>query len=141
MQAQILNLLRDLQQQLGLTYVFIAHGLGSVHYLSHRIAVMYMGSVVEYGGSDDLFDLPAHPYTRALLDAAPVADYSLRGRERTLLRGELETVPKAGCALQDRCPYVTESCRVVKPALAALPNMPDRFAACDRGLKPWKGDA
>ena len=142
-QAQILNLLRDLQQQLGLTYVFIAHGLGSVHYVSHRIAVMYTGSVVEYGDSDELFDLPAHPYTRALLDAAPVADYDLRGRERMLLRGEVESIPQTGCVLQDRCPYVTDSCRVITPALAPLPGYPGRFAACDRALKPvpGKGDA
>ena len=111
-QAQILNLLRDLQEQLGLTYLFIGHGLGAVHYMSHRIAVMYMGRVVEMGPSDLLFDRPAHPYTKALLDAAPVADVALRDRPRVQMAGELEaSAVREGCPLLPRCPYAREACR------------------------------
>ena len=110
-QAQILNLLRDLQEELGLTYVFIGHGLGAVHYISHRIAVMYCGRFVECGESEELFSHPWHPYTRALLDAAPSADYAARDRERIVLRGEVESADwSAGCAFRGRCPYATEAC-------------------------------
>ena len=110
-QAQILNLLRDLQEQLGLTYIFIGHGLGAVHYISHRIAVMYRGRFVECGESEELFQHPRHPYTRALLDAAPSADYAARGRERIVLRGEVESADwSEGCAFRGRCPYATETC-------------------------------
>ena len=92
----ILNYFDDLQAALGLTCVFIGHGLGAVHYISHRIAVMYMGRVVETGPSDEVFDHPAHPYTRALLDAAPSADYALRDRPRVMLKGELDDAPRPG---------------------------------------------
>ena len=108
-QAQILNLLRDLQEKLKLTYIFIGHGLGAVHYVSHRIAVMYMGRIVEMGGSDELFDHPAHPYTRSLLDAAPSADFAQRGRSRVSLQGEAdENAPEGACPLYPRCPYARE---------------------------------
>ena len=110
-QAQILNLLRDLQEKLKLTYVFIGHGLGAVHYISHRIAVMYMGRVVEWGGSDELFDHPAHPYTKALLDAAPVADIGARDRQRASLRGEIDVLsPRGACPLYHRCPRADQAC-------------------------------
>ena len=110
-QAQILNLLRDLQERLGLTYVFIGHGLGAVHYISHRVAVMYMGRVIETGDSDELFAHPAHPYTKALLDAAPEADVDSRLRKRQVLRGEIdEEAPKGACPLYGRCPRADESC-------------------------------
>ena len=110
-QAQILNLLRDLQEQLGLTYLFIGQGLGAVHYISHRIAVMYMGRLVEYGDSDEVFRHPVHPYTRALLDAAPIADYAARGRKRLILRGEVGHEGwTAGCAFARRCPYAGAAC-------------------------------
>ena len=111
-QAQILNLLRDLQEKMGLTYVFIGHGLGAVHYMSHQIAVMYMGRVVETGPSDTLFNRPAHPYTKALLDAAPTADDTLRNRKRVELSGEIEEADgEASCPLLPRCPFSRENCR------------------------------
>ena len=110
-QAQILNLLKDLQAELGLTYIFIGHGLGAVRYVSSRIAVMYMGRVVETGSSDTLFDQPAHPYTRALLDAAPVADYAMRGRWRVTISGEAgQDMPEGGCSFRGRCPFATPVC-------------------------------
>lgn len=132
-QAQILNLLRDLQQSLHLTYVFIGHGLGAVHYISHQIAVMYMGRVVEMGPSDTLFDHPAHPYTKALLDAAPVADDTLRSRERTVMAEEIgDHAPAEGCPLLPRCPYADEGCRNRGQALFETAG---RLTACDRMLE------
>lgn len=82
-----------------------------MHYISHRIAVMYMGRIVEYGDSDEVFQHPVHPYTRALLDAAPIADYAARGRERLILRGEVGRDGwTAGCAFSRRCPYASAAC-------------------------------
>ncbi|MBR0229285.1 MAG: ABC transporter ATP-binding protein [Clostridia bacterium] len=136
-QAQILNLLRDLQEKLNLTYLFIGHGLGAVHYLSSRIAVMYRGRIVEMGGSDALFDHPAHPYTRALLDAAPVADYALRGRNRVSLSGEVDEEPPAGaCPLYARCPYKTEDCLHFKGEMTAVPKDETHLSVCHRA---WEG--
>ena len=136
-QAQILNLLRDLQEKLNLTYLFIGHGLGAVHYLSSRIAVMYRGRVVEMGGSDALFDHPAHPYTRALLDAAPVADYALRGRNRVSLSGEVDEEPPAGaCPLYARCPYKTEDCLRFQGEMTAVPSDETHLSVCHRA---WEG--
>ena len=131
-QAQILNLLRDLQQELGLTYLFIGHGLGAVRYMSHRMAVMYMGQIVETGDAQELFDHPAHPYTRALLDAAPVADYALRNRARASLRGEISSAVRTGCPLRERCPYALEECAVIQPGLSPLPGHPEHLSACRR---------
>lgn len=136
-QAQILNLLRDLQEKLNLTYLFIGHGLGAVHYLSSRIAVMYRGRVVEMGGSDALFDHPAHPYTRALLDAAPVADYALRGRNRVSLSGEVDEEPPAGaCPLYARCPYKTKDCLRFRGEMTAVPKDETHLSVCHRA---WEG--
>ena len=135
-QAQILNLLRDLQERLGLTCVFIGHGLGAVHYISHRIAVMYMGRVVEIGPSDALFENPAHPYTRALLDAAPSADYALRDRPRVMLRGEVgETTSEGACCLVNRCPYADDSCRRNDGQLRPVSGQSDRWSACQKALE------
>ena len=134
-QAQILNLIRDLQAALGLTCVFIGHGLGAVHYISHRIAVMYMGRVVETGPSDEVFDHPAHPYTRALLDAAPSADYALRDRPRVMLKGELDDAPRPGaCCLYRRCPCAGEECLCHDDALRPT-GRADHLAACLRALE------
>ncbi len=134
-QAQILNLLRDLQERLGLTYLFIGHGLGAVHYISTRIAVMYMGQVVEMGASDELFDHPAHPYTKALLDAAPVADYALRGRNRVSLRGEIDDQPKPGaCPLYHRCPCADTAC--LSFSGQSLEIAPGHMTLCARA---WEG--
>ena len=131
-QAQILNLLKDLQAELGLTYIFIGHGLGAVRYVSHRIAVMYMGRIVETGDADVLFDHPAHPYTRALLDAAPVADFALRNRQRMSLAGEVgQEIPACGCAFRSRCPFATGTCETADMTLQALPD--GRWTACVAG--------
>lgn len=135
-QAQILNLLRDLQQKLGLTYLFIGHGLGAVHYISHRIAVMYMGAVVEIGQSDELFLNPLHPYTKALLDAAPIADVSLRERQRIALRGEAGgNAPAAGCPFADRCPQAGEDCRTIKISLEPVEGRQEHLCACPYARK------
>ena len=130
-QAQILNLLRELQEKLGLTYVFIGHGLGAVHYVSHRIAVMYLGQIVEYGSSDELFDHPAHPYTKALLDAAPVAQVDARDRIRTSLKGEMdEEPPRGACPLYNRCPFADASCEKFENRMREI--APGHFTVCSR---------
>ncbi len=110
-QAQILNLLRDLQARLGVSYLFIGHGLGAVRYISHRIAVMYRGRIVETAASEELFAHPAHPYTRALLDAVPSTDWNRRGRARIVLRGEAYGSGwDDGCAFRGRCPCADAAC-------------------------------
>ncbi len=135
-QAQVLNLLRDLQAKLDLTCVFIGHGLGAVRYVSDRIAVMYMGRVVETGPAEALFARPAHPYTRALLDAAPSADYALRDRPRLTLAGEPdETPPPGACSLCRRCPLADDACLRHDDALRPVPGEEGRQAACARGMK------
>lgn len=137
-QAQILNLLRDLQEELNLAYLFIGHGLGAVHYVSHRIAVMYMGKIVESGDSDEVFRHPAHPYTRALLDAAPIADFALRNRPRVALTGEAGAeTPETGCLFRDRCPAVRPECADADMRLEGPSG--GRLCACpfaDRGEGP-----
>ncbi len=136
-QAQILNLLRDLQEKLKLTYLFIGHGLGAVHYISTRVAVMYRGRIVETGGADELFDHPAHPYTKALLDAAPSADYALRGRNRVALEGEADEEPPAGaCPLYTRCPYREEQCLRFAGNSTAVPGNEAHVSVCHRA---WEG--
>lgn len=132
-QAQILNLLRDLQQQLGLTYLFIGHGLGAVRYISHCIGVMYMGRLVETGDAETLFAHPAHPYTQALLDASPVADYALRDRPRITLAGEAgEDAPAGGCPFAPRCPKAQPRCWTQRPELLPLRDDAARNVACLR---------
>lgn len=118
-QAQILNLIRDLQSELGLTYLFIGHGLAAVNYVSDRIAVMYLGKIVEIASADEIFAAPQHPYTRALCDAAPVPDPTERGRERMVLSGEIPSSmqPPSGCRFHPRCPFATDLCRAEEPAL------------------------
>ena len=120
-QAQILNLIRDLQHELSLTYLFIGHGLAAVHYVSDRIAVMYLGKIVEIASSQEIFFQPEHPYTQALCDAAPVPDPQERDRARVVLTGEIpsSTQPPTGCRFHPRCPYATELCRTQEPALRA----------------------
>lgn len=112
-QAQILNLLMNLQDQKQLAYMFITHNLFVVKHISHDIMVMYMGQVVEYADKDELFAHPAHPYTKALLAAIPQPDLSNRGRERELLKGEVSSPiePKPGCRFAPRCPFASEKCR------------------------------
>ena len=111
-QAQILNLLMDLQEQKGMSYMFITHDLCVVRHISHSIMVMYMGTVVEYATKEELFRYPVHPYTKALLSAIPTTDLNGRNRERHLLTGEVANPinPKPGCRFAPRCPYATERC-------------------------------
>lgn len=118
-QAQIMNLMIDLQKELGLTYLFIAHGLGVVHYISNRIAVMFRGKIVEMASKNDLMDHPLHPYTSVLLDSYPVPDPELRDRRRSI---DTNTVtdsdrPVNGCCFCDRCGHAFEKCRQSEPQL------------------------
>jgi peptide/nickel transport system ATP-binding protein len=115
-QAQILNLMRDLQQRLGLTYLFISHNLAVVRHMADRLGVMYLGRIVEQGDAEAIFQTPRHPYTRLLLDAIP--DLVQVGRARTPVGGELPSpiAPPPGCAFHPRCPLANERCRVEKPA-------------------------
>jgi oligopeptide transport system ATP-binding protein len=139
-QAQVINLLADLQHDFDLTYVFIAHDLGVVHHVSDRIAVMYLGVIVEIGPSDALFLSPVHPYTEALLSAIPAieGDEEVR-RERIVLEGEVPSPvnPPSGCRFHPRCRYATEICRVERPPLTQ--HGAGRFAACHHPLDA-KGD-
>ena len=116
--AQVLNLLQDLQQKLGLAYVFISHDLGVVRHIANRIAVLYLGRIVEIGSNKDIFAEPRHPYSQALLSAIPVAQPGLT-RERRLLPGDPPSPidPPSGCHLNPRCPHVREICRTTRPLL------------------------
>jgi peptide/nickel transport system ATP-binding protein/oligopeptide transport system ATP-binding protein len=120
-QAQIVNLLLDLQQKHGLTYLFISHDLELIQHISDRIAVMYLGEIVEIGTADAIFDHPAHPYTKALLASTPIPDPA-SGRERFVLEGAVPSIasPPSGCRFHTRCPFVMDVCRtVVPPSYAA----------------------
>lgn len=119
-QAQILNMLKDLQRERGVSYLFISHDIGVVKYMSHRIAVMYLGKIVEVGLSDPLFENPLHPYTRYLLSSVPVPNPKLaRSRKRMAIQGEPPSpidVPP-GCRFHPRCPYATDRCKKEEPPL------------------------
>ena len=131
-QAQILNLLRDLQRELKLTYLFIGHGLDAVKYISDRIAVMYLGKIVELADAKELFEHPVHPYTQALCSAAPIPDPDARSRKRVILQGELpsnKNMP-SGCHFHSRCPYAIEECNRMEPALIPIEPGSGHFAAC-----------
>ncbi len=119
-QAQIVNLLADLQQKLGLTYVFVSHDLAVVRQVSTRIAVMYLGSIVELGPADHIFAQPRHPYTQALISAVPVPDRpGATARQRIILQGDVPSPinPPSGCRFHTRCPRVQDLCRVQRPVL------------------------
>lgn len=128
-QSQILNLLKKLQKELQLTYIFIAHGLPAVKHISDRIAVMYLGKIVELADRDSLFAKPRHPYTQALLSAVPNPDPTQR-KERIILQGDLPNPanPPKGCSFHTRCPYVQERCRSEAPALQLQAD--GHLAAC-----------
>jgi len=126
-QAQVINLLDDLQTELGLTYVFISHDLSVVRHVSDRVAVMYLGHIVELAPADELYGRPRHPYTAALLSAASVADPDLADRrERILLTGDVPSPidPPSGCPFHPRCPKARERCAVEAPALVARDDDP-----------------
>ena len=131
-QAQILNLLKQLQEEFRLTYVFIAHGLGAVRYVSNRIAIMYLGRIVETAKTQELFDNPVHPYTQALFDASPLPAPKLRGRQRIVLKGEIPSSvnPPKGCRFHTRCPYAIDSCRINDPELLPISPTSDHKAGC-----------
>jgi oligopeptide transport system ATP-binding protein len=117
-QAQVLNLLKDLQARLGIAMVFIAHDLAVVRHISQRIAVMYLGHIVEIAPAAELFARPQHPYTRALLSAIPVPQPKA-ARQRMILSGDVPSPidPPAGCRFHTRCPFATDLCRQSKPAM------------------------
>jgi peptide/nickel transport system ATP-binding protein len=129
-QAQIVNLLADLQERLGLTYVFIAHDLSVVRQVSDRTAVMYLGSIVELGPTEEVYRAPAHPYTQALISAVPVPAVDRPARSRIVLTGDVSspTDPPAGCRFHPRCRYATARCRSERPALRQIAS--GREVAC-----------
>ena len=130
-QAQVVNMLEDLQEELGLTYLFVAHDLSMVRHISTRIGVMYLGKIVEIAESDELYDRPFHPYTEALLSAIPVADPKLaRSSKRKIIKGDLPSpmdVP-GGCRFHTRCPYAKPECGQMEPPF--VERTPGHFVAC-----------
>lgn len=131
-QAQILNLMQDLQKEAGFTYLFISHNLSVVKHISDDIMVMYLGQVVEKASKADLFRAPLHPYTRALLEAIPIPKLSSRGRKREILQGEIKSPiePPEECRFAGRCRFATEACRQGVPPLREI--RPGHYAACIR---------
>jgi len=130
-QAQVINLLEDLRERFGLTYLFIAHDLSVVRHLCQRVAVMYLGRIVELAACDELFDNPLHPYTQALLAAVPVPDPSVEAtRQFQPVKGEVPSPinPPSGCVFHPRCPIAVESCRLVRPELREV--RPQHWVAC-----------
>jgi oligopeptide/dipeptide ABC transporter ATP-binding protein len=130
-QAQVINLLEDLREEFGLTYLFIAHDLSVVRHISHRVAVMYLGKMVEFADGDELFDYPTHPYTRALLNAVPVPDPAIEAeREHQIIKGEIPSPinPPSGCVFHPRCTLAADSCNKAVPQLRDV--RPEHWAAC-----------
>ena len=137
-QAQIINLLMDLQDEFKLSYLFVAHDLAVVEHISHRVAVMYLGRIVEMTDKQSLFEMPLHPYTEALLSAVPIPKSAARGRKRVILKGDVPSPinPPSGCHFHARCPYAMARCRTDVPALREVRE--GHWAAChlhDGGVK------
>jgi peptide/nickel transport system ATP-binding protein/oligopeptide transport system ATP-binding protein len=137
-QAQILNLLMELQDELKLSYLFVAHDLAVVEHISHRVAVMYLGRIVETTDKRSLFEMPLHPYTEALLSAVPIPKASARTRKRVILTGDVPSPinPPSGCHFHARCPYAMARCRTDVPALREI--KPGHLVSChlhDAGVK------
>jgi oligopeptide transport system ATP-binding protein len=136
-QAQLLNLLKDLQRDFGLTYLFISHDLSVVRYVCDRIAIMYLGRIVEQGDNEAIFGAPRHPYTRALLSAIPVADPDVeQHRELIVLEDEMPSPlnPPSGCRFHTRCPFAQDRCSSDEPVEVTL--SPTHWAACHRVHDP-----
>lgn len=129
-QAQVINLLKRLQKRMGLTYLFIAHDLSVVKHISDRIAVMYLGKIVELMDAGDLKDEPLHPYTQALLSAVPEPDIKKQGHERTVLEGDIPSpaAPPSGCSFRTRCPMAMEICSQIEPQLREV--KPNHYVSC-----------
>jgi len=134
-QAQVLNLLNELQQQLGIAYVFISHDLSVVRHVADRVAVMYLGRIIETGVTEAVFDRPNHPYTAALMSAAPTLDSGQR-KERILLKGEVPSPlnPPSGCRFRTRCWRADDICATTTPPAAADPHIPGHTAECHHPL-------
>jgi oligopeptide transport system ATP-binding protein len=135
-QAQVLNLLNELQQQLGISYVFISHDLSVVRHVADRVSVMYLGRIIESGATEAVFDRPNHPYTAALMSAAPTLDAAAR-KEKILLKGEVPSPlnPPSGCRFRTRCWKATEICATTAPPAALDPEVPGHSAECHHPLQ------
>ncbi len=128
-QSQVLNILKDLQSEFGLTYLFIAHNLSVVEHISDRVGVMYVGKMVELTGREELYENPLHPYSKALMSAIPIADPTVK-RERTILKGDVPSPlnPPKGCRFHPRCPVAIDKCSLEEPVFEEI--KPDHWAAC-----------
>lgn len=132
-QAQIVNLLEDLQKELGLAYLFVAHDLSMIRHISHRVAIMYLGALAEIGKCDDIYQNPLHPYTQAFLSSVPIPDPKVqKNRGRVSLEGEIPSAiaPPSGCRFRTRCKYACERCAKERPEMREME--PGHFVACHR---------